>query len=137
MTSLTIQSPSRSRNARILPYALWTAQALLAVTFLVAGVSKFLMSGDDLTKDIDLPVAFLRFIGACEALGAIGLILPGVLRIQRFLTPLAACGLVIIMIGATVITAATMGVAAALFPFAIGVVAAFVVYGRRGWFRDA
>ena len=43
------------------------------------------------------------FIGVAEVLGAIGLILPGVLRIRPGLTPLAAAGLVIIMIGATVI----------------------------------
>ena len=35
------------------------------------------MSGEDMTKDIDLPVLFLRFIGVCEVFGAIGLIAPG------------------------------------------------------------
>ena len=49
-----------------------------------------------------MPVAlsgtFLQFIGVCEALGGLGLILPGLLRIKPGLTPLAAVGLVIIVV---------------------------------------
>ena len=135
--SQTEQNRGESWARRVVPYALWTAQALLAATFLFAGSMKFVMSAEDMTKDIDLPVAFLRFIGVCEVLGGIGLIGPGVLRFRRGLTPLAAMGLVIIMIGATVITVATMGVAPALFPFGVGVVAAFVAYYRRAWFSEA
>jgi hypothetical protein len=73
---------------------------------------------------------FLRFIGVCEVLGAMGLILPGLLSIRPGLTPLAAAGLVIIMVGATVITLAWIGVASALIPFVVGLLAAFVAYGR-------
>ena len=136
MTSITFQSRSRTRGQQVQPYAAWTAQALLAAIFLVAGVMKFVMSGDDLTKDIDLPVAFLRFIGACEVLGAFGLVLPGLLRVRRALTPIAACGLVVIMIGATVVTVISMGVAAAVLPLAVGLVAAFVVYCRLPWLTE-
>jgi len=63
-------------------------------------------------------------------LGAAGLILPSLLRIKPGLTPLAAACLVVIMIGATVITAMTMGIGMALIPLVIGVLAAFVAYGR-------
>jgi uncharacterized membrane protein YdfJ with MMPL/SSD domain len=52
------------------------------------------------------------------------------LRIRPGLTPLAAAGLVIIMIGATVLTLASGGVAAALMPLATGLLSAFVAYGR-------
>ena len=141
MTSLTIEQPSVRRGE--LPtrslgsYALWTAQVLLALTFLFAGVMKFVMPAEDMTKDIDLPITFLRFIGVCEVLGAIGLVVPGLLRIRRGLTPLAAAGLVIIMIGATVITTATMGVLPAAWPLAVGILAAFVAYSRRGWYTQA
>jgi len=62
--------------------------------------------------------------------GGLGLILPGLLGILPGLTPLAAACLVIIMIGATVITATTMGVGMALIPLAVGLLAAFVAYGR-------
>ena len=58
------------------------------------------------------------------------MILPGLLRIRPGLTPLAAAGLVIIMIGATVLTLASGDVALALIPFAVGLLAAFVAYGR-------
>ncbi len=115
-------------------YALWTSQALLALLFVYAGAMKFVMSAEDMTKDIDLSVAFLRFIGICEVLGAFGLILPGLLHIRRGLTPLAAAGLVIIMIGAVVVTVASMGVAPAAFPLVVGILAAFVAYNRLPWF---
>ena len=83
------------------------------------------------------PLAFIRFIGVCEILGGLGLILPGVLNIRRGLTPLAASGLVIIMIGAVVSTIVDMGVAASVFPLVVGVAAAFVVYQRRSWFSQS
>lgn len=111
-------------------YALWIVQALLAIVFLFAGASKFIMSVEEMTRDIHLPGAFLRFIGAVEILGAIGLILPPLLRIRPGLTPLAAAGLVIIMIGATVLSYMVGGAVMALAPFVIGLLGAFVAYGR-------
>ena len=77
-----------------------------------------------------LPGAFLRFLGVAEILGALGLILPGLLRIRPGLTPLAAAGLVLIMIGATGISLAIMGPAPALIPLVVGLLAAWVAYGR-------
>ena len=62
---------------------------------------------------------------------ALGLILPGLLRRRVGLTPLAASGLVIIMIDATVLNAIGMGVLSALPTLVIGALAGFVVYGRR------
>ena len=77
------------------------------------------------------PGEFVRFIGICEVLGAIGLILHWALGIRRELTPLAAAGLAIIMIGATVSTLAIGGGVLALVDVVIGVLAATVVHGRR------
>jgi len=88
------------------------------------------MSVEEMTKDIHLPGLFLRFIGAVEILGAIGLILPSLLRMRPGLTPLAAAGLVIIMIGATVLSYMVGGAVMALAPIVIGLLAAFVAYGR-------
>ena len=96
--------------------ALWVVQALLAALFLFAGGMKFVMSVEEMTKQIPLPGWFLHFIGVCEILGALGLILPWLRRIRPGLTPLAAAGLVIIMIGATVIVLMTDGIAMALIP---------------------
>ncbi len=111
-------------------YVLWIVQGLLALLFVFAGVSKLIMSVEEMTKDVHLPGAFLRFIAVAELLGAIGLILPGLLRIKPSLTPLAAAGLAIIMIGATVLTMTYMGVAMALVPLVVGLLLVFVAYGR-------
>ena len=111
-------------------YALWVLQVLLGLLFIFAGGSKLVMPIEEMTKDIAMPGWFLRGIGVCELLGGLGLILPGLFRIRTGLTPLAAAGLVIIMIGATVITVVTMGAGMALIPFVVGVLAAFVAYAR-------
>jgi uncharacterized membrane protein YphA (DoxX/SURF4 family) len=110
--------------------ALWIVQGLLALLFLFAGVMKFIMTVEEMTKEIPLPGAFLRFIGVAEILGAIGLILPGLFRIKPSLTPLSAAGLTVIMIGATVITLMTGAAAMAVFPLVVGILAVFVAYGR-------
>ena len=111
--------------------ALWIVQALLAALFLFAGSMKFIMPIEEMTKQMpSMPGWFLRFIGVAEILGGLGLILPGLLRIKPGLTPLAAAGLVVIMIGATVISAMIGPVAMALMPLIVGVLAAFVAYGR-------
>lgn len=110
--------------------ALWITQALLAALFLFAGGMKLIMPIEEMTKEIAMPGGFLRFIGVAEVLGAIGLILPWLLRIRPNLTPLAAAGLVIIMIGAVVVTLMTGDMLSALMPFLVGVLAAFIAYGR-------
>ena len=111
-------------------YALWIVQGLLALLFLWAGGIKLVLPLEKLAGPVPLPGLFMRFIGVAEVLGAIGLILPGLLRIRPGLTPLAAAGLVIIMIGATALTLAGDDVALALFSLVVGLLAAFVAYGR-------
>src|SRR3712207_5410840 len=81
-------------------------------------------------NQIPLPGWFVRFIGVVEVLGALGLILPGLLRIKPWPTPLAAAGLVVVMIGPTALTIAADGVAAGVAPLVVGLLAAFVAYGR-------
>ena len=110
--------------------ALWIAQGLLAAIFLFAGGMKLILPIEEMTKQLPLPGLFLRFIAVCEVLGAIGVILPWLLGLRPGLTPLAAAGLVIIMIGATALTLATAGITMALIPLVVGILAAFVAYGR-------
>ena len=109
---------------------LWVVQWLLAALFLWAGALKLVMPIEAMTEQIAYPGLFLRFIGVVEVLGALGLILPGLTHIRPGLTPLAAAGLVIVMIGATVVTATAMGAVMALIPFVTGLLAAFVAIGR-------
>lgn len=111
-------------------YALWIVQALLALLFLFAGGMKLVLPLEELKGPVELPGLFLRFIGAAEVLGALGLTLPGLTGIWPGLAPLAAAGLVIIMIGATGVTFMGGEVATALFPLMVGFLAAFVAYGR-------
>ena len=74
--------------------ALWIVQGVLALLFLFAGVTKLVMPIEEMTKQMPVPLpmpgVFLRFIGVAEIAGALGLILPGLLRIRPGLTPLAA-----------------------------------------------
>jgi DoxX-like protein len=110
--------------------ALWIVQGLLAALFVFSGGMKLVLPIEKMTDPVALPGLFLRFIGVCELLGGIGLILPSLLRIRPGLTPLAAAGLIVIMIGATGITLAYIGIASALIPLVVGILAAFVAYGR-------
>jgi len=119
------------KETRIKNYALWVVQWLLALLFLWAGGMKLVLPLEMLKGPVALPGLFVRFIGVAETLGAAGLILPWLLRIRPILTPLAAAGLVIIMIGATVITLMAGGGMFALFPATIGALLVFVAYGRR------
>jgi hypothetical protein len=114
---------------------LWTVQGLLAVLFLYAGAIKLVLPIEAMAGPVALPGLFLRFIGVVEVLGAIGLIVPWLVRIRPALTPLAAAGLVIVMAGATVITAVG-SVAGAMVPFTIGLLAASVAYGRSPRFSQ-
>jgi uncharacterized membrane protein YphA (DoxX/SURF4 family) len=110
--------------------ALWIVQGLLALIFLVAGVTKLVLPLDQMKGPVDLPGPFLRFLGVAETAGGLGLILPSLLRIRPGLTPLAAAGLVIIMVGATVITTIGGDPVAALISAVVGLLSAFVAYGR-------
>jgi uncharacterized membrane protein YphA (DoxX/SURF4 family) len=114
-------------------YALWTIQGLLALVFLFAGAMKLAMPAEELAAAMAallLPVPFVRFVAVCEVLGALGLVLPGLVRIRTDLTPLAAAGLVVIMVGAVATTAATMDASMAVLPLVVGVLSATVAYGR-------
>lgn len=116
-------------------YVLWIIQLLLSALFLFAGGMKLVVPIAEMTKQMPMPGWFLRFIGVAEVLGGLGLILPGLLRIRPGLTPLAAAGLLIIMIviGATAITFASGGIQMAALPLVTGLLAAFVAYGRWRW----
>lgn len=114
---------------------LWILQILLALTFVFSGGLKLVKSPEELVAmgppgAIIFPGWFYKFIGLCELLGGLGLILPGLLRRQQYLTPLAALGLTIVMIGAVVTSVMSFGLSGAIVPLITGLLCAFVAYGR-------
>ena len=110
---------------------LWTLQILLALLYAFAGVSKFVMDPAQLAPPgSPLSANFIRFIGVCECLGAIGLIVPQLTGILPRLTPIAALCLIVIMIGAVVVTLMTQPVTLAILPFVAGLLLCVVAYGR-------
>jgi len=109
---------------------LWTAQSVLAALFLFAGVFKLVTPTDVLAAQSHMPGDFIKFIGVCETLGALGLILPGLTKIRTGLTPLAGAGLVIIMIGAVVTSIIQGAGVAAAIPGVVGLLAFYVARGR-------
>jgi uncharacterized membrane protein YphA (DoxX/SURF4 family) len=120
------------RHSKAVGAVLWTLQGLLAALFLFAGGMKFVMPMEEMLAQspIPLPPAFILFIGAAEVLGALGLVLPGLTRVRPGLTPLAALGLTIIMVGAVGYAAASGDVTTGIVPLVVGVLTGLVAYGR-------
>jgi hypothetical protein len=123
-----------SRNvgsSSILVVGLWIAQVLLAGMFLFAGSGHLFTPVEILREQtgIVLPAVMWRVIGTSEILGALGLLLPGLLRIRTELTPLAGAGLAVLMVGATMFTPPE-ALALGLIPITLGALAAAVAYGR-------
>ncbi|MCK6641607.1 MAG: DoxX family protein [Bacteroidia bacterium] len=95
------------KRSKALHITLWIAQVLLAIGFGLAGFMKVTAPIEQLEQSgmsfvNDYGAGMVRFIGISEILGALGLILPAALRIKPILTPIAAVGLSIIMILATI-----------------------------------
>jgi hypothetical protein len=109
---------------------LWVLQILLAALFLFGGGMKLVTPIEEMTKQMAMPGWFLRFIGVCELLGGLGLVLPWWLRIKPILTPIAAACLVVIMIGAVVVTIMSGPAVMAAIPAIVGALLAFVAHQR-------
>jgi MYXO-CTERM domain-containing protein len=86
---------------------LWIVQILLAVAFVLSGIGKFVPLSERMRQQQayreDFAGAQLKGIGALEVLGGIGVVLPWASGIAPVLTPLAAAGLGLIMIGAALV----------------------------------
>ena len=114
--------------------ALWIVQALLALAFLMSGGMKLMRSKEELAPMMgwveDVSPNTIRLIGLLEVLGAIGLILPALTGILPWLTPLAAVGLVLIMVGAIVTHLRRDETIMIMPPVILLVLSAFVAYGQ-------
>ena len=117
--------------------ALWIVAIVLAASFAGSGLMKLLVPKDKLVKSgqgwaQDFGANNVRLIGFLEVLGAAGLILPAVTHIAPILVPLAAIGLVLVMVGAAIVHARrheAMNIAVNVVLLAL---AAFVAWGRLG-----
>jgi len=115
---------------------LWILQAVLAAMFGMAGVMKSTQTKDKLAEKLpwveDFSPGVVKFIGVAELAAALGLILPAALDIASILTPLAATGLVIIMIGAITTHARRKEPQAIALNAVLLIVAAVIAWGRFG-----
>ena len=113
---------------------LWVVQILLALAYISAGVQKTFMPLQEVAKTIFwvsyVPSPLVRFIGVSELLGAIGLILPAALKIKPGLTALAAAGLSVIMLSASVMHAVRGEYFALPTTLILLALASFIAYGR-------
>jgi uncharacterized membrane protein len=118
-------------NTKGLSRVAWLLQVLLAVFFaLGSGAPKLLVPADQLPMPIPLPQAFLWFIGVCEVLGGLGLLLPALTRVRPALTPRAAACLAVLTVCATAYQLLAHQPESAVFALILGGLAAFVAYAR-------
>ncbi len=115
---------------------LWVLQGVLAVAFLMAGAMKLMRGREQLRESMgwveDFSARTIKVIGLLEVLAAIGLVLPGLTGILPVLTPLAALGLVGLMLGAAVTHYRRHEPPMIAINAALGIVAAVVAWGRFG-----
>lgn len=117
---------------------LWILQGLLAAMFLMAGVmkatsskEKLLEQGERMAWVEDISANNIKLIGVLELLAGIGLILPMLTGILPWLTPVAAIGLILTMVGAALLHVRRGdGAQSIIMNAVILLVAAFVAYGR-------
>ena len=114
--------------------ALWIVAVLTALTFAAAGTRKLTQPKDKLQPQMgfveDFSPAAIRLIGATEVLGALGLILPAVTGIAPVLVPLAAAGLAVVMVLASVVHLRRGEPKALPANIVLFLLAAFVAVGR-------
>ena len=115
---------------------LWVLQGALAAIFVMAGVMKSTQPKDKLVKRLpwveDFSPGTVRFIGAMELLGAIGIILPAVTGVAVVLTPLAATGLAVLMLLAALTHVRRREPSGVVFTVVLMLAAAVVAWGRFG-----
>jgi uncharacterized membrane protein len=115
---------------------LWILQGLLAVMFAMSGLMKTTQPVDKLAQKMpwveDFSASTVRFIGAMEILGALGLILPAATGIATVLTAVAATGLAVTMLLAVGLHLRRNERSGAAIAGGLLVLAAIVAWGRFG-----
>ena len=118
--------------------ALWIIAGLLAVAFLAGGAMKLIQPKEKLAASSrgafaeDFGAGTVKAIGALEILAAVGLILPAALDIAPVLVPLAAVGIVLLMVGAMITHLRRHEAQAIVVNLTLLGLAVLVAWGRLG-----
>ncbi|RFS26616.1 DoxX family protein [Chitinophaga silvatica] len=113
---------------------LWTLQGLLSILFITGGIMKLFQSIPQQQEMYpwtgQVPELFVRLLGVIDLLGGIGIIIPALLKIRPQLTVLAAIGIIMLMIAATVFHISRGEVNVVGFNIVVAILAAVIVWGR-------
>jgi len=117
--------------------ALWIAAGVLAAVFAAAGIFKLANSRSRIIESglgwaEGYSDGMVKLIGTAEVLGAIGLVVPALVDVAPVLVPVAAAGLIVVMVGAAITHARRGEVQMIVANVILLAVAAFVVWGRFG-----
>jgi uncharacterized membrane protein YphA (DoxX/SURF4 family) len=130
----TASAHTAPQPRRALNVTLWVVQILLAIAFAMTGLMKLTQPVAALAAQMawvgSVPAVLVRFIGLAELAGAAGLILPALTRIQPRLTAVAAIGLVVVMLLASLTHASRGEFGMIPVNLVLGALAAFVAWGR-------
>lgn len=120
--------------------ALWIVQFLLAAFFGMAGFGhaiRYEQTAATIPWVAATPKLLVVFIGTCEMLGALGVLLPWLTGRSRQLTPLAAAGLALIMLLAVPFHLVRNEAFALVFLVPVAAMAVFVAWGRWRMLKDS
>ncbi|SNS86752.1 DoxX-like family protein [Asanoa hainanensis] len=114
---------------------LWIIAIVLAIAFVGAGLMKMLQPKEKLIETgLGWTEGFspnaVKAIGALDFLAGLGLVLPALFGVAEILVPLAAVGIVLLMIGAIVVHGRRRETPMVIANLVLLVLAAVVAWGR-------
>jgi len=112
---------------------LWVLQVLMGIYFTFIGAMHFIVPPGlpaQMAWMYELSPGLHAFSGLAEILGGLGLILPGLTKIQTRLTYFAGAGLVLVMLGALVWHLQRGEVSNIIFNVVLALIVGFIAYGR-------
>jgi len=121
------------KKSKVLNVSLWVAQSILAIMLLMAGVMKFTTSIEDQRKmewAKHISEGFIHFVAIAELLGAVGLLLPSILKIKPRLTVWAAIGAAIVFVSALILNISVGDMKPMGFLIVLTGLAMFIIWGR-------
>jgi uncharacterized membrane protein len=123
----------QQKPSKAIHIVLWVAQVVLAVFFVIGAVMKF-QSIETIAAMMpwtgQVPALAVRLLGVIDLVGAVGLILPSLLRIKSYLTPWAAVGIIVLMVCAMIFHVSRGEASVIGVNIVAAIMAAFVAWGR-------